>query len=63
MKTRVQNKKILTVKKVKNIILNRIKINEQRLAITLFLRTQKKTIEVLSNVLNCTVLNQRVKRT
>jgi retron-type reverse transcriptase len=50
MKTRVQNKKIAAAQKAKNKILSRIKVNDQRLARALFLRTQKKTIEILSNV-------------
>jgi retron-type reverse transcriptase len=50
MKTRVQNKKIAAAQKAKNRILSRIKVNDQRLARALFLRTQKKTIEILNNV-------------
>ena len=50
MKTRVQNKKIAAVRKAKKRVLSRIKINDQRLARALFLRTQKKTIKALKNV-------------
>ena len=50
MKTRVQNKKIAAVRKVKKRVLSRIKINNQRLARALSLRTQKKIIEALRNV-------------
>jgi len=50
MKTRVQNKKIAAVQKAKKRVLSRIKINNQRLARALTLRTQKKIIESLRNV-------------
>ena len=49
MKTRVQNKKIAAVQKAKKRVLSRIKINNQRLARALFLRTQKKILEALNN--------------
>ena len=50
MKTRAQYSTILVTKKTKNRIFSRIKANEKRLSRALFLRTQKKTIEILSNV-------------
>jgi retron-type reverse transcriptase len=50
MKTIVQNKKIAALRKAKKRVLSRIKINNQRLARALFLRTQKKIIEALKNV-------------
>jgi hypothetical protein len=50
MKTRIQNQKIAATQKAKRRILNRIKVNNQRLARALFFRTQKKIIKALQDV-------------
>lgn len=50
VKTKVQNTKNGVVQKAKTRVFNRLKVNDQRLATALFLRTKKKTVEVLNNV-------------
>jgi hypothetical protein len=50
MKTRIRHSRIFAVKKAKNRVLSRIKVNEARLARVLFYKAQKKIINILSRL-------------